>query len=212
MINSIRLFRLSLAANVNKQNSKLEVTRGALNFFFSKNMTLNKNNPKIARSQFKEDLEVILNHKYTKHFDWKIKPNIEELSMNVNFWSFDENHNKLDDFYTIMDLTYYRTYPPGVIFVNPETREFNNDEDLKWLPKIGIKPPGINIQFHPAYDYKEYRITKQLVCNSMTLEYYMSGHNPKEHEKWDPMKHNLFATMSMLQMTLKKPYYEGRMG
>lgn len=175
-------------------------------------MTIAKNNPEIAKSQFKEDLEIVLNHEHAKYFDWKIDPNIEELSMNVNFWSFDENHNKLDDFYTIMDLTYYRAYPPGVIFVNPETREFKDGEDLKWLPKIGTKPPGMNIQFHPSYDYKEYGITKQLVCNSMTLEYYMSGHNPQEYEKWDPMKHNLFATMDMLQMMLKKPYYGGRMG
>ena len=174
-------------------------------------MPLSKSNPEIAKSQFKEDLEFVQNHYYVKHFDWNIESDIEKLTMNVNFWSFDEQSNKLDDFYTIMDLTYYRTYPPGVIFVNPETKEFNDGEDLKWMPKIASEPQGMDIGLHPSYDYKEYGIKKQLVCNSMVLEYYMSGHNPAEHEKWDSTKHNLFATLNMLQMILKKPYYGGRM-
>lgn len=175
-------------------------------------MTLNKNNPEIAKSQFKEDIEFVLNHHYREHFDWNIEYNIEKLNMKVDLWSFDENHNKLDDFHTLMDLSYYRTYPPGVIFVNPETNKFNSNEDLKWLPKLATPPPGVNIGFHSSYNNYSEGDPRQLVCNSMVLEYYMSNHTPTENEKWDSTRHNLIATLNMLQMTLKKPYYGGRMG
>ena len=174
-------------------------------------MTPTKNNPEIARRQFEEDIELVLKHPYAEYFDWKIEYNVEELHANVGLWAFDESHNKLDDFHIVMNFEYYRTNPPGVMFVNPETRKFDKSVDLRWLPALASHPPGLNIAFHPSYDGYPDGISRQLVCNSTVLEYYISNHSPTEDERWDPTRHNLFATLSTLQMTLKKPYYGGKM-
>ena len=167
-----------------------------------------KTNPELAGAQFKEDLKLIPED-YAERYDWNLKPDFGDLSLYADMWSVDERYSRLDDFHVVMDMSYYRTWPPGVTFVNPETRAFEPGADMRWLPRIKSKPLGTDIRYHPAYDLNTGE-TKQMICNSMCLEYYQSNHNPTSEEKWDPGKHTLFATLRLIQTMLTRPYYGGR--
>ena len=172
--------------------------------------TPNKNNPELAKSQFKEDLEGVPKY-YVKRYGWRLKPEFDDLRLYMDMWSVDGEYNHKDDFHVVMDMSYYNNWPPGVTFINPTTKVFDPNTDMRWLPKISSKPDGIDIAYHVAYELTT-GTTKQMVCNSMTLEYYQSNHNPDADERWDPNKHTLFATISMIQTMLTEPHYGGRGG
>jgi len=123
-------------------------------------------------------------------------------------WSFDEYGSRLEDYHLHLDMSYYRTWPPGVTFVNPHTRRFEPNKDMTWFPRVASKPENLDIQFHSNYGY-QVRPAGQLVCNSMVLEYYQSNHSPTEVQRWNPAKHNFGTTLNVLQIMLKKPYYGG---
>lgn len=169
-----------------------------------------KTNPKLASAQFKEDLEHIPRDR-AERYGWNLRPDFGKLRLCVDMWAIDEMYVRQDDFYVAMDMSYYRTWPPGVTFVNPETEAFDPSTDMRWLPQIKSKPPGTDIGYHAAYALKTGE-TKQMVCNSMCLEYYQSDHSPAPEERWDPGSHTLSATLHLLQTMLTEPYYGGRSG
>ena len=172
---------------------------------------LAKIDPVLAEMQFRDDLKYVQKHQRCKYHEWNFTPEFDSLHLYVDLWSFDQAHTKLDDFHIVMDMSYYRTYPPGVAFVNPEFKLFDPDLDAYWFPKIARKPEGINIDYHSSYTFPS-GVIKQMICNSMVLEYYQSPHSPSADERWNPAKHNFFATMSVIQTMLTKPYYGGRSG
>ena len=170
--------------------------------------TPTKNNPALAKIQFKEDLELIPED-YQERYGWNLTPELDDLRLYADLWSVDKEYNKQDDFHIVMDMSFYRTWPPGVTFIDPQTKTFDPNKDMKWLPTIKSKPPGTDIHYHHSYSLTT-KVTKQMICNSMFLEYYQSNHAPKPEETWDPNRHNLFASLSLLQMMLTEPYYGGR--
>ena len=170
---------------------------------------LAKSNVELARSQFQEDYKKILKNKYKDDYDWILYPNFDKLYLDVDIWSFDEKLNKLDDFYLHMDMSYYRSYPPGVTYVNPETKTFDKNIDIKWLPVLVGERPGTSMKYHKSWTFDN-GISKQMICNSYVLEYYQSHHSPEPDQVWDSKIHNLFHTLYELQIMLIKPYYGGR--
>ena len=168
-----------------------------------------KNNPKLAEMQFKEDLVKVLANTHSQYNEWNFTPDYGNLHLYVDMWAFDENHCKLDDFHIDMDMSYYRNYPPGVTFINPDTKSFDPCKDMRWLPRIAPRPTGINIRYHPKFRLNTGQ-TKQLICNSMILEYYQTEHTPTGDQRWSMNRHTFFATLDILQMMLFKPHYWGR--
>ena len=71
-----------------------------------------KTNPELAGAQFKEDLKLIPED-YAERYDWNLKPDFGDLSLYADMWSVDERYSRLDDFHVVMDMSYYRTWPPG---------------------------------------------------------------------------------------------------
>lgn len=172
-------------------------------------MPLARPDPAVARSQFEEDLAAAAASRRAARSGWRLEPDYERLRLHADLWSCDESGNRLDDYHLDMDMSYYRDWPPGVTFVNPKTRAFDPAVDMRWLPaEPAAKPPGIDIRYHASYRLDG--IPKQMVCNSMVLEYYMSNHTPDGDERWDPARHTLYATLSVLQAMLTRPYYKGR--
>lgn len=167
-----------------------------------------KSNPELAKSQFKEDLEKIPRD-YVKRYGWNLKPEFDSLRLDVEMWSFDERHARQDDYCVVMDMSYYRAWPPGVTFVNPATRSFDPSRDMRWLPQIGGTPEGVDIGYHSSYGLCTGE-ARQMVCNSKVLEYYQSNHAPTAEERWDPNRDTLFATIHLLQVMLTAPHYGGR--
>ena len=164
----------------------------------------------IARSQFTEDLAVAMRSMRARQYGWRFEPDYPALRLRVDMWSLDRDGKRHDDYYIDMDMSYYRDRPPGVTFVNPETGSFDPNKDVRWLPADpAARPPGVEIGYHLSYSLSNGE-TKQMVCNSMVLEYYMSNHVPPPGKAWDPTRHRLYATLTVLQDLLREPYYGGR--
>ena len=169
-----------------------------------------KPDPAIARSQFKEDLIAAKRSRRARQYGWRFEADCPALRMRVGMWSLGKDGGRHDDYHVDMDMSYYRDWPPGVTFVNPATGSFDPSKDARWLPADpAMNPPGINIGYHLSYTLTTGE-AKQMVCNSMMLEYYMSNHTPTPEEAWDPRRHRLYATLTVLQDLLKEPYYGGR--
>lgn len=172
-------------------------------------MTPARPDPAISRSQFEDDLDAAAASRKAARNGWRLEPDYDRLRLHADLWSCDERGNRLDDYHLDMDMSYYRDWPPGVTFVNPKTRAFDPAVDMRWFPaEPAARPPGIDIGYHTSYDFSG--TSRQMVCNSAVLEYYMSNHAPKEDERWDPARHTLYTTLSLLQTMLTRPYYGGR--
>ena len=163
----------------------------------------------LARSQFEEDMARAGSGDLVRRHGWVLEPDYAGLRLRARMWSVDEQARRRDDYHLDLDMSYYRRHPPGVTFVNPDTRSFDPRNDMRWLPAIASVPPHIGIAYHPKYSLDN-GVTKQMVCNSMVLEYYQTAHSPRDEEAWDPERHTLFATLTVLQTMLTAPYYGGR--
>ena len=106
-----------------------------------------------------------------------------------------------------LDCAYYPAAPPDAQFVNPDTERYDPAADRRHLPQL--RAPYCYV--HPNYAYQPpYVYGPQLVCSSMTLGYYFSGHNPKEHQRWDPTRHTIGTTIWTIYKALCSPDYLGR--
>lgn len=168
-----------------------------------------KVNQELAKAQFREDYQKVVEQNLSTIYDWILTPDFDNLLLYVDLWSTDESYAKLDDYHLKLDMSYYRIHPPGVTYINPITKIFDPSKDLRWLPIKGQALPGVDIGYHPSYALTD-GTQRQLVCNSMTLEYYLSNHNPTPDQIWDSTKHTFAATLTTLQLWLRKPYYGGR--
>ncbi len=172
-------------------------------------MLPSKVNTELAKAYLKADYENVCSQGLPQRYEWSISPPSDDLVLHVKLWSRDESDLPQDDYYLRMTFEYYNSWPPGVTFVNPETDKFESSRDMEWLPKIAAKPLGTDFGFNPSTALQD-GTTRQLVCNSMILEYYLSNHTPNDQEKWDPNRHNFGTTLSTIQLILRKPYYGGR--
>lgn len=109
-----------------------------------------------------------------------------------------------DLFLLHLQFSCYPDWPPSAQFVNPLTRQYDKTKDLMWLPRID----GNNrIHVHPDFNG-----TGQLICSSMTLEFYKVRHGCKESDMWTPT-HTFAATLNEIEMGLRPDGgYKGRMG
>ena len=72
------------------------------------------------------------------------------------------------------------------------------------LPRV----EGTNeIAVHVYYDNR-----LQLVCASVTLEFYQVRHGVVPHLVWDANVQNFAATLAAVERGLRPPYYKGRQG
>lgn len=112
------------------------------------------------------------------------------------------------DRYTLrLVCDYYPTHPPDVRFVNPETLDYDPNRDTHHLPMLqapycAIHP--IYSGFPPTYPYGP-----QLVCNSMTLGYYFSGHGPTADQIWTPGRHSIGSSILAVYNGLRSEHYNG---
>jgi hypothetical protein len=108
-----------------------------------------------------------------------------------------------DLFLLRLEFSYYPEWPPSAQFVNPLTRQYDKSKDLMWLPRIEGNP---RMQVHADYQ------GLQLICSSMTVEFYKVRHGGNESEAWTS-KHTFAATLNEILAGLRpEAGYKGRLG
>ena len=174
-----------------------------------------KNDRDVARSQFREDMDIVLASRLAAKHGWRLRPDYDNLRLFVDMWALDEGGRRLDgdDYHIAMDMEYYKNYPPGVTFVNPETWSFDPRSDMAWFPKLGgSRPPLTTLCFDPTASLGQNGYNSvQVFNNTMFLEYYFNGGNISSAHAWDPDHNTFFATLDILQKLLTRPCYEGRL-
>lgn len=172
-----------------------------------------KNDRVVARSQFQEDLGTVMANRHVARCGWRLRPDYDNLRLFVDMWALDENRRCLDDdYHIVMDMEYYRNYPPGVTFLNPKNWSFDPSLDMAWFPKLGgARPPYTTLCFDPALKLEgQGYSTIQVFNNTMFLEYYFNGGDISTAKTWNPSRNTFFATLDILQKLLTRPCYEGR--
>jgi len=104
-----------------------------------------------------------------------------------------------------LTFEHYNLEQPGVIFVNPETREIGTPGEFeRWWPSIDGNP-WINIQIDTGTPAKSY------LCFQWTQEWKQT-HGPIEQtdpKKWDPEKHTVIGVVATIQRALLSAHYKG---
>jgi len=128
-----------------------------------------------------------------------------------------------DTYYVKLGAEYYDTYPPTTSFVCPprggdrpaQEGWIEASPGSRWLPAVASLPW---FAIHPAYSFPSGvanvrdGVPRQLVCCSMTFEYYISSHNPTPGQRWQQGRHRLGATLNRVQDALTSDQYQGPAG
>lgn len=172
-------------------------------------MTPAKSDPAVARARLERDVKIVEAHRRALEWGWELEPDYDGLRLYVNMWALDEEGNRLDDYHIDMDMSYYPDYPPGVTFVNPETRSFEFGTDLKWFPRWGSTPPYTKLCAGLSPNPPGQRKV-QVIRNTMFLNHYLEGTEQQPCGAWNPDRNTFFATLYILQQLLTRPHYGGR--
>jgi hypothetical protein len=158
------------------------------------------NTPGRAQTALEADLPVVLRGRTLEEVGWQ-RP--DPLTLLVPLVGVREDKTT-DEFFLRLQFGYYPDWPASAQFVNPDTRAFRHPDDVRWLPRI----EGTNeIAVHANYDNR-----LQLICASVTLEFYIVRHGVAERLVWDPKLQNFSATLAAIERGLKQPFYKGRQG
>ena len=157
--------------------------------------------PLEASDAFEADLKKVLRGKTLEEQGWVRR---DTLTLLVPMVGIRENGQE-DEYLLRLHFGYYPDWPPSALFVNPETKHYDYPADLCWLPKIEGTP---EIQVHTNYQSDVYR--GQLICTSVTLEFYLILHGVEEKHVWDHERQNFFSTIAAIQRGLRQPFYKGR--
>jgi hypothetical protein len=156
--------------------------------------------PSEAIRAFEEDLPKALNGRTLEEAGWR---RLDDLTLLVPVHGIAAD-GVTEPYFVRLGFAYYPDWPPSVQFVNPDTLCYAK-EDKCWLPKID----GCNeIQVHPAYEFENQVI--QLVCSSVTLEFYIIKHNVEPTFVWDSNKQNFSAALNQIEWALRSNFYKGR--
>jgi len=112
-------------------------------------------------------------------------------------------NDQRDWYFVRLGAEFYDSFPPTAAFVTPKDWS-DATAGGRWQPTFGTLPPWFG--WHPAFNYPDGR-PRQLLCFTVTAEYYMVDHSPSEETVWTPGRHTVAATINRLVEVLGKPYY-----
>jgi hypothetical protein len=96
-----------------------------------------------------------------------------------------------------------RAWPPGALFVNPDTLDYVYPKDVCHLPIL----ESSHAYVHPQYNANGY--ATQLICCSATLEYYESLHGGEPRFLWQPTD-TFLLTLDAIGRAMNSAAYKGR--
>ena len=155
--------------------------------------------PSVATERLNQDLPIVLKGRTLEAAGWQ---HPDQLTLFIPLWGNPDSTSP--DLYLVrFQFGYYPEWPPSAQFVNPVTLKYEIGKDAIWLPRIEGNP---RIQVHADYA----NTMRQVVCSSMTLEFYQVHHGGKEEEIWTT-DHNFAATLNEINMGLRPSGgYKGR--
>jgi hypothetical protein len=112
-------------------------------------------------------------------------------------------HDKKDEYVLRLGFQAYRKWPPSAQFVNPTTSAYIYPQDQHFVPKL----TSPECQTHVAYQRTPQSNRIQLICCSVTLEFYEVLHSVEQHHLWRETD-TFLATISALQKALTS-FYQG---
>jgi hypothetical protein len=154
--------------------------------------------PSDAISALERDLPKALRNRSLEEAGWR-RP--DGMTLVVPLQGRQAN-GTVDEYLLKLGFAYYPEWPPSALFVNPQTLNYDSDKDKCWLPLIDGCP---EIAVHAKY-----QTIGQLICCSLTLEFYAIKHDVKPEHVWIAQKHNFSATINQIDWALKSPFYKGR--
>lgn len=163
------------------------------------------NTPAAAHRALERDLPKVLRGRTLEDAGWH-RP--DDLTLLVPMQAEREDGGR-DDFLLRLGFGYYPDWPPSAQFVNPATGRYDYPTDVQHLPRI----EGSNeLAVHSFYNSNGQYPVVQLVCASVTLEFYLIRHAVEPMHLWDPSKQTFAATINGISHWMKAPYYKGRQG
>lgn len=162
-----------------------------------------QNTPAAARRALERDLPRVLRGRTLEEAGWR-RP--DDLTLLVPMQATREDGGG-DDFLLRLNFGYYPDWPPSALFVNPETDRYEYPADAHHLPRIEGSP---EIQVHKFYNSNGQYPVGQLICASVTLEFYIIRHQVQQAHLWDAGRQTFAATINAISHWMKPPYYKGR--
>lgn len=172
-------------------------------------MILPPADPQIAAATLRSHLDAYWENRTLEAKGWE-RRDIDELHVVVTIPAQRQDGGS-DPYHVRLGAEYYDAYPPTVLFVSPDPGWPRAREGTTWWPTFPHRPDWF--QLHDSTDFRDgagvFAQGVQLVCFSMTAEYYMSDHNPTPTQKWVAGERTVAATLSRLAEVLAPPYYGG---
>ena len=152
-----------------------------------------------GRQVFAEHLQRALKGRSLEEVGWA-QP--DDLTLLVPMFATTADH-RVDAYLLRLSFDHYPTWPPGTQFVNPLTLQYKVNEDAKWVPNAPGHP---EIAFHTNYASSGL----QLVCCSLTLEFYKVNHSVDPKLVWQGDRQTFMATIASIRRILVPQHYLGR--
>jgi hypothetical protein len=164
--------------------------------------------PDIASATMSIHLDTVWANRKLQEVGWE-RQQVDELHTMVTIPARNVA-GEVHPYYVKFGAEHYDLYPPTVLIVAPTEGWPRARAGTPWWPVVAGLPPWIGL--HDSYPYAEngqLRFEAQLVCVSVTAEYYISNHGPTAAQRWRQGRHTVSATLSRLEEILSPPYYQG---
>jgi hypothetical protein len=161
----------------------------------------------IAKAALDDHIPLLAQGHHAIRYGWNVDMDWQTGLCHVQLRSTHRNNGaELRHTYMVrLSFEYYPVEQPGVIFVNPVSREIGTSETFeRWWPNVDGNP-WINIQINVTEPTKSY------LCFQWTNEFKQthSAPAPTDPQKWDPDKHNVVGVVRMVQRSLDSGHYKG---
>ncbi len=173
--------------------------------------------PEIAARVFSRDLDKTLASDQARREGWtetRLGPLLTVIHLDGV-----RQDGTLDAFHLLLIGDWYDEYPPQARFVVPPSADVDVMDATNWpeaplgsswLPKIDNTALNNKFAFHPTFNFGDSGIQRQLICTSMSFDYYVTGHTPTDEQRWKQGRHTVSALLTRVQIALKHPSYLGR--
>lgn len=157
-------------------------------------------NPIAARAALEQDLVKVLQGRGVtwEGSGWR---RIHDHGLLIPVTGYLKEAADVPDFLLRLEFFHYPDWPPSAQFVNPSTGGFVIGHDGFWLPKIDTE----EIKTHENYGGNQ----GQVICSSVTLEFYAVLHGVEEKYVWKHPRQNFAATINQIEWALRH-HYHGR--